>query len=137
MMAWPQLVQIDWDAYHGKMIENCNVKYLEYANSFQDAIGKWKNHNAAAILDIRRQLKDRLKVIKGVSESEATTQMNLMSSAWTERFLKLVAITPENVWKDVCTGKYATETLPAMDFSKFFPMISSTIPTMQESQLRP
>jgi len=137
MMAWPQLVEIDWDTYHEKMIENCRVKFPENAISFQNAISKWNDHNAAAILDIRRQIKDRIKSTKGLSESEVTNQMDLLSNKLTETFLNLVANTPENEWKDVCTGKYASETLSAMDFEKYLPIISKAIPAFRDDYLLP
>ena len=80
MMAWPQLVQIDWDAYHGKMIENCNVKFPENAKSFKEAIEKWNDHNAAAILEVRRRVQERIKNAKGLSESEAKKEVNLKNT---------------------------------------------------------
>ena len=137
MMLWPQLVQIDWDAYHGKIIESCSIKFPEYANSFKADIDKWNGHNTAAIVDIRRQIKTQIKSAKGLSESEITNKVNLVSKMWTERFIKIIATTSENEWKETCAGKYATETLPAMDFARLLPIVSKEIPKLKESYIFP
>lgn len=137
MMIWPILVQIDWDAYHGRMIENCNAKYPEQALSFKNAIAEWNKLNMATILKIRSQLRSRVKDTEGLSEEAATEEMRNFSVAWTQKFLSMVSSTPENSWKDVCSGKYAEETLRATDFVKYMPIIATMIPTLPMREIRP
>lgn len=138
MMAWPTLVQVDWNVYHNKMIENCSIKYPEHSETFRDGVTKWNKKNMATILNIRSQLKNRLKSEKGLSEAEATAQMGVISTAWTEKFLKMLSSSPESSWQDVCVGnKYADESLRFVDFAKFYPSISSHIPIQPMREIFP
>jgi hypothetical protein len=137
LMAWPALVQIDWDAFHGKMVENCNAKFPNEAASFKKAIENWGKENSGAIAELRFLLRDRLKTIKGLSEAEATAQMTQNSVAFTDHFIKTYAAAHENVWKELCAGKYANEFLPAVDFKKNFSLIKSTVPTVRENMIYP
>jgi hypothetical protein len=138
MMAWPMLVQVDWNVYHDKMIENCRIKVPEHSEAFRDGVSKWNQRNMTAILNIRNQLKNRLKSEKGISEAEATVQIGVISTAWTEKFLKLLSSSPESSWQDICVGnKYADESLRLVDFVKFYDSISSHIPIMPMRDLFP
>ena len=135
MMAWVQLVQIDWNAYHGKMVAQCAAKYPDSSGKFEDAIRKWNDKNSEAIRNIHQQLKAQFKAITGIPEPEVSTQMSQASSTWTGMFIKQISSTSEQEWKDICTGKYA-EMLPALYFANFLPMLPESLRGVRAEQLK-
>lgn len=136
-MVWPILAQLDWNAYHGSMITNCNTKFPEYAESFRQAVAAWDAKNASTIIEIRTLLLDRVRNAEGLSEAKASEVMRDASATWTDKFLEMVSRTSERDWKDVCTGKYAEQTLRSMDFVAYRSQILAAVPSLPVRQIRP
>ncbi|GEM_PF-4362354 len=136
-MSWPYFVQLDLNAYHGAMIEKCVEKHPDQAEAFRNAIEKWNEANMPAIVEIRGLIKARIRVAGALSETQAEAQMREASVAWTQIFLKMLASTTANDWKDACTGKYANDTLRALDFQNHRSSILTAVPNVPVRQLRP
>lgn len=130
MIAWPYLVQLDFDAFHGEISKTCAAKYPETAPALKAALTAWKSTNAAAILELRRRLKVRFMTLNGFSEEEASKQIEEQGKLVTLKYLQLLSTFKDEAWNEGCNGKYAAENLQEMDFVSFIAEVTPFISRM-------
>lgn len=137
MMAWPYLVQLDFNEFHGKMVKTCIEKYPETASAFKAAIAKWSKENSPAILELRKMLRVRFMALNGVSDADASKEIERRGRAVTAMYTEAISSSKDASWGPSCNGQYAAETLQQMDFVSFLSDMTPVIVRLRPEEIFP
>jgi hypothetical protein len=137
MMAWPYLVQLDFKVFHGQIVKICTEKFSESAPAFEAALVRWSNKNSSAILEFRKKLKVRFMALNGLSDADASTEIERRGKAVTAMYLESISGYVDEDWRTTCNGQYVTESLRQMDFVSFLTVMTPVIPYHRADEIFP
>jgi hypothetical protein len=137
MMAWPHLVQMDFDAFHVEVVKICTDRYPETSLALKADLLAWKNKNSESILELRRRLKPRFMALNAFSEEVATKEIEQRGKAVTAKYMQVISSFKDEAWNESCHGQYAAVTLKEMDFVSFLPEVTPFIPRLTSEYVFP
>ncbi|MBI5920035.1 MAG: PD40 domain-containing protein [Betaproteobacteria bacterium] len=128
------MVFLDYDAFHGQLINRCASRFPETVQSLQTAIAQWRQKNQPALQELRVLLRNKM-VREGMNKKDVDARLAQSAANVTQFMIKPFATMKEAELGPACSGYY-TKGLgsPAMDYVNFLEQVKTELKRSNESR---